>query len=76
MKLQKETIIVEIFYDNVNAYNAVYKALLDASLRQAENYHVKVRLIEDVKCCKDKQLNTPSRAPHGLAVVQLHRREH
>ena len=54
MKLQKETIIVEIFYDNVNAYNAVYKALLDASLRQAENYHVKVRLIEDVKCCKYK----------------------
>lgn len=31
MNLQKETIIVEIFHDNVNAYNAVYKALLDAS---------------------------------------------
>ena len=43
MKLQKETIIVEIFHSNIAAYNAVYKALLDASLKQAENYHVKVR---------------------------------
>ena len=54
MKLQKETIIVEIFHNNIHAYNAVYKTLLDASLRQAENYHVKVRLIEDVRRCKDK----------------------
>ena len=54
MNLQKETIIVEIFHDNVHAYNAISKSLLDASLKQAENYHVKVRLIEDVKCCKDK----------------------
>lgn len=54
MELQKETIIVEIFHDNVHAYNAISKALLDAAIKQAENYHVKVRLIEDVKCCKDK----------------------
>ena len=54
MNLQKETIIVEIFHNNIYAYNAVYKALLDASLKQGENYHVKVRLIEDVKCCKAK----------------------
>ena len=61
MKLQKETIIVEIFHNNIHAYNAISKALLDASLKQAENYHVKVRLIEDVKCCKAKELNNPSR---------------
>lgn len=54
MELQKETIIVEIFHDNVHAYNAISKALLDAAVKQAENYHVKVRLIEDIKYCKDK----------------------
>ena len=54
MNLQKETIVVEIFHNNVHAYNAISKALLDASLKQAENYHVKMRLIEDVKYCKDK----------------------
>ena len=62
MKLQKETIIVEIFHNNVHAYNAISKALLDAAIKQAENYHVNVRLIEDVKCCKAKELNTTSRA--------------
>lgn len=61
MNLQKETIIVEIFHDNVHAYNAISKALLDAAIKQAENYHVNVRLIEDVKYCKAKELNTPSR---------------
>ena len=54
MELQKETIIVEIFHNNIHAYNAIFKALLDASLKQAENYHVNVRLIEDVKYCKAK----------------------
>ena len=62
MKLEKETITVEIFHNNIHAYNAVYKALLDASLKQAENYHVNVRLIEDVKYYKAKELNTTSSA--------------
>ena len=62
MNLQKETIVVEIFHNNIHAYNAISKALFDAAIKQAENYHVKVRLIEDVKCCRVKELNTTSRA--------------
>ena len=54
MNLQKETIIVEIFHDNVHAYNAISKALLDAAIKQAENYHVNVKLIEDVTYCNAK----------------------
>ena len=61
MNLQKETIIVEIFHDKIHAYNAISKALLDAAIKQTENYHVNVRFIEDVKCCKAKELNTTSR---------------
>ena len=60
MELQKETIVVEIFHNNIHAYNAIFKAILDASLKQAENYHVNVRLIEDLKYCKAKELNTTS----------------
>ena len=54
MKLQKETIIVEIFNDNVHAYNAIYKAISDAALRQADNYHVKTSVITAVESCKAK----------------------
>lgn len=54
MNLQKETIIVEIFHNNVHAYNAISKALLDAAIKQAENYHVKVRFIEDMTSWKAK----------------------
>lgn len=35
MKLQKETITIEIFHNNIHAYNAIYKAISDAALRQA-----------------------------------------
>lgn len=54
MKLQKETIIIEIFHNNIHAYNSIYKAITDASLKQADNYHVKVRVITDVECNKAK----------------------
>lgn len=54
MKLQKETIIIEIFHENILAYNEIYKAITDASFKQADNYHVKVRVITDVKCNKAK----------------------
>ena len=54
MNLQKETIVVEIFHNNVHAYNAISKALLDAAIKQAENYHVNVRLIEDMTNWKAK----------------------
>ena len=54
MELQKETIVVEIFHNNIHAYNAVRKALLDAAIKQADNYQIKVRLIEDVEYRKAK----------------------
>ena len=43
-----------------NHLNIISKALLDAAIKQAENYQIKVRLIEDVKYCKAKELNTTS----------------
>lgn len=54
MKLQKETITIEIVHNNIHAYNAIYKAISDAVLRQADNYHVKTRVITAVECCKAK----------------------
>ena len=54
MKLQKETITIEIFHNNIHAYNAIYKAISDVALRQADNYHVKTRVITAVASCKVK----------------------
>lgn len=54
MNLQKETITIEIFHNNIHAYNAIYKAISDATLRQADNYHVKTRFITAVESCKAK----------------------
>lgn len=54
MKLQKETITIEIFHNNIHAYNAIYKAISDAALRQADNYHFKIRVITAVESCKAK----------------------
>ncbi len=54
MNLQKETITIEIFHKNIYAYNAIYKAISDATLRQADNYHVKTRVITAVESCKAK----------------------
>lgn len=54
MKLQKETITIEIFHNNIHAYNAIHKAISDAVFIQAENYHVKTRVITAVECCKAK----------------------
>lgn len=54
MKLQKETITIEIVHNNIHAYNAIYKAISDAALRQADNYHVKVKVITDVECNETK----------------------
>ena len=54
MKLQKEKIIIEIFHNNIHAYNAIYKAITDTSFKQANNYHVKVRVITNVECNKAK----------------------
>ncbi len=48
MKLQKETIVIEIFHNNIHAYNAIYKAIADACKIQADNFHVKTRVITDV----------------------------
>ena len=54
MKLQKETITIEIFHNNIHAYNSIYKAISDVALRQADNYHVKTRVITAVESCKVK----------------------
>lgn len=54
MNLQKETITIEIFHNNIHAYNAIYKAISDATLRLADNYHVKTRVITAVESCKAK----------------------
>lgn len=52
MNNEKETIIIEIFHNNIHAYNAIYKAITDAAFKQADNYHVKVRVITDVDFLK------------------------
>mgnify|MGYP004465946617 FL=1 len=54
MKLQKETITIEIFHNNIHAYNAIYKAISDATLLGSDNYHVKTRVITAVESCKAK----------------------
>ena len=54
MKLQKETITIEIFHNNIHAYNAIYKAISDAAICQADNYPVKIRIITAVGRCKAK----------------------
>lgn len=54
MKLQKDTITIEIVHNNIHAYNAIYKAISDAALREAYNYHVKVKVITVVKCNETK----------------------
>lgn len=54
MKLQKETITIEIVHNNIHAYNAIYKAISDAALRQADNYQVKTSVITAVESCKAK----------------------
>lgn len=54
MNNEKETIIIEIFHNNIHVYNAIYKAITDAAFKQADNYHVKVRVITDVECYKAK----------------------
>lgn len=52
MKLQKDTITIEIVHNNIHAYNAIYKAISDAALREAYNYHVRMKVITALKNCK------------------------
>lgn len=44
-ELSEEVITVVVYHNNIHAYNAVYKAICDAAIKQADNYHVKTKVI-------------------------------